>query len=299
MGQHSVPRFYLKPWTQNGELYYLNRTTGRIRHCGVRGVANERLFYRLEKLTPEEVDLIKRGLIEPCREPLRSIQLNFLRLYMFAPTLKASVDVNCIDPKLRSLLEDQIANAAEHYHKRIEDCLKPFIASMLKGDTNFYSDAKKVANFLYAISVQFTRTNRAKQAFDFKMSGKYGGCNPQRIWNVASHILATSVGHSLYIDRQQFKLLLLDNDTDTPFITGDQPIINLDADLSSKPPNKLEYFYPLSPKKAMLLVENSNPICAGSVSQIAVNHYNVLIAKNSYEQVYSNRSDYLETIRKS
>ena len=66
-------------------------------------------------------------------------------------------------------------------------------------------------------------------------------------------ISAMRFADSLYRRRDQFKLVLLDNETGVPFITGDQPIINVHAAGSEAPPERL--FYPLSPKRAMMLLE--------------------------------------------
>lgn len=296
MGQHSVARFYLRPWTQNGELFYLNLKSGKIRRCGVRGVANEPLFYRLHELTAAEVELLRNALIEPFQEPMRTIQQRFLDMHLIPHKLKARAKGTHLDSSLRASLDEIIANLAESYHSKVESCLKPFIVSMLKGNTSFFLEADKAAAFLYAISVQFTRTNKVKQAMNLRLVGKYADCNPERVWSVASHLLAAAAGRSLYRDRQQFKLLVLDNNSGTPFITGDQPIINLDAPNSKEPPEKLEYFYPLSPTKAMLLLEASNPIKTEAISPIAANWYNILIAQNSHEQLFSDSEDYLRVI---
>ena len=68
---------------------------------------------------------------------------------------------------------------------------------------------------------------------------------------------------------------------------------------TSPSPDKLEFFYPLSPRKAMLIVESSNPAqIEPSLSAFAVNSYNVLMLRNSYEQVFSNSAAYLETMKK-
>jgi len=90
---------------------------------------------------------------------------------------------------------------------------------------------------------------------------------------------------------------LLDNDTDTPFITADQPIINLEATHTGKPPDRLEFFYPLSPRRAMLLLELLTRQNDFPISAVSVNHYNMMMVQNSYEQVFSNSEEYLSSIR--
>jgi hypothetical protein len=298
MGQHYVSRFYLRQWTTNNELYFLNLTTGRIRQCGVGGVANEELFYEIHELTTEEIDLVEHALIEPCSKHLRELQKQFLALYTLAPQLRRRLG-NTIDPTFRSVLDEELANSAERHHKRIEDCLKPFLDSMLSGDVRFYSDAKQAAAFLYAICLQFTRTNRARQAAISTIGTKYKGVDAQRVWEVSSFVVAGSLGCSLYADRGNFRLVVLNNNTDTPFITGDQPIINLHPSPPGLPPDQLEFYYPLSPRKAMLLLEATNYAHSdSSVDAMTVNNYNVLIAKHAYEQIFSNDQRYLEVIRK-
>lgn len=299
MGQHYVARFYLKPWSEKGKLYCLNLKARRVLHRGLRAVANEKLFYRLHALTPEEHELIERALIEPCPEPLKEIQRNFLTLLSLPAQLRKHTDNENLGSEFTVPLDDMIVNAAEKYHSGIETCLKPFVVSMLAGEVEFYSDKKQAAEFLYAICVQFTRTKRAREAALSKIGTKYKDCDPERLWSVSSHIVAASVGQSLYVEREQFRLVVVDNPTDTPLITSDQPIINLHATATGKIPDKLEFFYPLSPRKAMLLVENSNQTqVESSLSTFAVNNYNVLMLRNSYEQVFSNSADYLETMKK-
>ena len=100
----------------------------------------------------------------------------------------------------------------------------------------------------------------------------------------------------LYARRETFKVVLVENTTDVPFITTDQPIINVHG-RNGEMPEKLEFFYPLSPTKAMLLLEQSNGDHSdGSISALAVNRYNVLMLENSNEQVFSDSLDYLQSL---
>jgi hypothetical protein len=52
----------------------------------------------------------------------------------------------------------------------------------------------------------------------------------ERVWDVLSYITAVETGRSFFADRRSFQILVLDNDTQVPFITSDQPIINIRAD---------------------------------------------------------------------
>jgi hypothetical protein len=54
---HHVWQKYLRPWTDRGTLYCLQ--DGRIFSTGTRTVAVERDFYKLRRLTAEDVALVK------------------------------------------------------------------------------------------------------------------------------------------------------------------------------------------------------------------------------------------------
>jgi Protein of unknown function (DUF4238) len=108
MGQHYVARFYLRPWSEKGKLYCLNLKARRVLHRGLRAVANEKLFYRLHALTPEEHELIERALIEPCPEPLKEIQRSFLTLLSLPAQLRKHTDSGNLGSEFTAPLDDMI-----------------------------------------------------------------------------------------------------------------------------------------------------------------------------------------------
>jgi hypothetical protein len=292
--QHYVFRAYLKPWSENDKIYCLRG--GRVFPSNLKGVACERFFYKLQELTPKEIQLIDRAVIEPVPEPSKAYLRRFLALYSWAPNVKRHFDGGA-DSTFPSVLNELIVNFAENYHEKIEGSLLVFLKSMLAGNTEFYLDSKQAAEFLYALSVQYTRTKRVREAALSQIGTTFNGCDTRRVWSALNHIMAMIIGERLYIDRQRFDLVLIDNQTDTPFITADQPIINLHAAPTGEPPDKLEFFYPLSPQRAMLLVENSNKKSNQSISAVSVNSYNIRMIQNSHEQVFSNSEEYLTSIR--
>jgi hypothetical protein len=292
--QHYVFRGYLRPWSQDERIYCLRG--GSIFRPNLKRVACERFFYRFQDLTSEEAQLIEKSFIEQTSEPLRTIQRNFMSLHSFAPKLRKQVGGD-IDPKFVSALDRVIANGQEDYHQKIEDTLLVFIRRMLAGNTDFYSDDEQAAQFLYALCVQFTRTKQAREAAVAQIGTDFHGCDVRRVMSVLSVLMATALGQGLYRDRKEYRLLLLDNNTDTPFITADQPIINLQARHTRKPPDRFEFLYPLSPRKAMMLLESSSKRGDFPVSAVSVNHYNMMLVENSYEQVFSNSEEYLNSIK--
>jgi len=121
-----------------------------------------------------------------------------------------------------------------------------------------------------------------------------------RIANPLVHILATNVGRTLFAERKRHTIMLLDNATNVPFITADQPVINIAAGpKDTTPPVKFELYYPLSATKAMLLLEPSSDFLPGdsSVSETFAYLYNLRMAAHSYRQVFSTSPRALESVR--
>jgi hypothetical protein len=121
-----------------------------------------------------------------------------------------------------------------------------------------------------------------------------------QIANPLAHIVATNVGRSLYATRRQHTIMLLDNATNVPFVTADQPVINIAArPEDTMPPAKFELYYPISPTRAMLLLEPSSAFLPrdASVSESVVCLYNLRMAAHSYRQVFSVSPYALESVR--
>ncbi len=297
--QHYVPRFYLKAWATHEQIYCLRN--GKIFRTRLVNVANEKYFYRLRDLTAQDIRVIEELAIKSSPPSLQPLHRNLVTMLTLPLNMKNSVDNS--HPLYREFcaeLDKVEANMEEDYHAAIEQGLQPAIAAMLAGNIEFYTDEEAACEFFYAMATQYMRTKNIREAVVSRSALRLDGYDINRAWNVLSHIFATNVGWSLFRDRSLFRIVLLDNPFDTPLITGDQPIINLHANLvQDAVPEKMEWFYPLSSSKAMLLVEAGNTQYPAHTLLVReeVERYNVLIAKNSYEQLFSNSEESLERMK--
>jgi hypothetical protein len=169
---------------------------------------------------------------------------------------------------------------------------------MISGDLSFLEDVRNAAIFYRGLAVQYARTNHIKQTklvMEPKRFQQY-----LRVANPLVHMVASNVGLSLFADRERHKIILLENSTAIPFVTADQPVINIaTSPKGKKPPAKFELYYPLSPTKAMLLLEPCSDFCPAdaSVTETFVHLYNLRMAAHSYRQVFSILPDVLESVR--
>ena len=295
--QHYVPRFYLRAWADKEKIYCLQG--GEIRHQNVKGVAAENYFYRLTELRPEDVDFLRRGIIRDSPKGLKASHERLLQAFTVPYLAKrklAAVDLETSEAMAET--DRTIVEFNERLHTSIENDFQPHLASMISGDLSFLDDPKKAAAFYWGLAVQYARTNHIKNTrliMDPERFALY-----LRIANPLIHILAINVGASLYADRKRHTIMILDNATAVPFITADQPVINLAAGpKDTTPPERFELYYPITPTRAILLLEPSSDFLPrdSTVSETFVRLSNLRIAAHSYRQVFSNSPQALESVR--
>lgn len=291
--QHYVFRRYLRPWCTGQQIARLR--DGEAKMIGVGDVAVQKYFYQLQQLTDEDVTLVRDTLLATANDFVRSLGESLIECFTLPHTVRHFVESNSnLPPGVSRWIEEQIVNGEENYHCAIEHGLIPALDEMLEGNTSFYSDPKACYEFLYAACVQYFRTKKIRAAIG-AVKSPLPGSDMNRVRSLYTMISALRVADSLYQDRAEHKIVILKNDTAIPFVTGDQPIINLHATYGEGVPKDLEFYYPLSPARAMTLlrVETDIPESA-DLNRVTI--LNQLIVKNSHEQVFSNSVGQLATI---
>lgn len=303
---HHTPRQYLLPWADADEriAWY---GYGKVDRSGLTVVGGENDFYKLKELTVPDIDCL--GLfIDGLPELGREGHKRFLKMYLLPTRLKnwleqrVTENGNKMDEaqlaESRSLLDVTISNFNEDYHASIERRFWNYLELIKRRDFSFYEDLTKAAEFLHGLSVQYTRTKAVKRRALQKTNVLFDEVG--RVWDVLSHILAVEMGRSFFSDRRNFKILTLDNDTRVPFITSDQPIINMLCDPRGfNAPERMELYYPLSPTQAMLYLEKPTPT-AGISREVSIDdahRYNRMMVDHCGLRVFSNSEEYLTFLK--
>jgi Protein of unknown function (DUF4238) len=294
--QHYVFRRYLKPWCTNQQIALLR--DGVAKMVGVADVAVQKYFYRLQQLTEEDVTLVRNTLLAPANDFVRNLAESLIQCFTLPHTVQNLIESTpALHPQVSQWIQEQIVNGEEDYHCMIEHGLIPALDDMLEGNTSFYFDPKTCYEFLYAVCVQYFRTKKMRAAIG-AVNSPLPGSDMNRVRNLFTLISAMRVADSLFQERTEHKIVILKNETAVPFVTGDQPIINLHATRGQGIPQELEFYYPLSPVRAMTLIRVGTDV-AESADENRVNTLNELIVKNSHEQVFSNSVGQLEAIAAS
>ncbi|SQB92165.1 Uncharacterised protein [Clostridium tetanomorphum] len=82
-------------------------------------------------------------------------------------------------------------------------------------------------------------------------------------------------------------LKVWENDSKIPFITGDQPVINIHASLIKHvETTDLALYYPLSPTMSLLITKEQ--LCNTKCSIERVKEYNDMVERQSLELIFAN-----------
>jgi Protein of unknown function (DUF4238) len=289
---HHVWQHYLQPWTVDGAIHFL--MNGRIRSTGTPRVAVEKNFYKLHKLSTTDLQLIKALVIDVAHPIARPIHIDFVNK-ITAPMrfVEQNRQVMKNLDKIDAYLDVDMSNVLEDYHASIEKSFLPMLARLGNSDLSFYNDPNECITFLRFLATQYMRTKGIKIRTIQVVRDNYGH-DLTRIWNIMSFMLAVDFGAALFEQRERRSVALVHNRTETTFITGDQPVIDLHA-IRPDLVEKVSLYYPLGPRVALLLtdVDEAPQYATDTLTSAQVEALNKKIFENSHSQVFAQTKESL------
>ena len=288
--QHHVWRSYLEAWATGNKIFCLQ--DGKIFNPNVANVAVQRDFYKLHTLTDTDVVCI-RLLFKDSYEAVAPVIENFIAMFGLVGRLKKLVARN---RAVAAHIDRYMIMAEEEFHSRLEGDIKPIFDAIRHKDLSFYHDPVLCGQFAHFLSLQHLRTKGMRERMFATVTALPEGFSLERCWPVLRHAAAVNIGGSLLVERHKRPLILLENDTGTPFITGDQPTVNLLAPPLGEKPRLLALYYPVSPRLAVILDEADEPtgFRQGQVSTPQVQTLNGYIQRAAHNQVFASAREVLE-----
>jgi len=189
-------------------------------------------------------------------------------------------------------------NAVEDWHAIHETIVLDIFEQLYRGDISFWDDDQGRAKFSAFIAFQYGRTPKmrissmyaVKKIENLKNIDIVNNYNQKKIAKYFDVLLPELIGNYLY---SRSKLILLVNNTGFDFITCDQPVYNIKANLESiEMPKEFELYYPISPQRALIFTENEDFDAKLTIEK--VDNFNKFMCAVSEEQIYSNSSVLLE-----
>ena len=301
--QHFVWDYYLRGWSDNGQIHLLRENI--IHRVSTEDVAQKRDFYRLKELTQYEIDLIAACINT---FPLECRSAQFKLLEMFCRPYKELALVDELIGLLGGVRVDELEevkldidvtlnNLEEELHGSVEGRSTKFIEAARIGQIDFWTDPMEKQKFIHFLSLQMMRTRKVQEDLSaliaMNLPNQPGGSN---VWGVMKHIIAINISRGIFLD-ESYGLRVIYNRSSLPFITSDQPVVNVHGHglALEKTPDEFEVYYPISP--VMALTMGKFPSGRVDFDEAEVKEKNDLLFDMSHQQVFSIREDVLERYR--
>ena len=320
---HFVFQAYLSKWKENNAVWVL-RDRKKLFPTGTEAIAFKNLFYTINSLNLDEKKLLDCYL-QTMSPVVRGQMEFFIETYLLPIENQKILDVmkqaaikrfgtenNIPDDlhheisKCEQIIRVQKNNNMEDFYCDIEGELVQYFRIIDEHGIGFYYnlDRNDRFNFLSDICIQYFRTLPLKERWmkqfgdsikklDFAKVGiDLSKVNLENLSIFFFWHIQTSLAYSLM--SKETTIALLNNNTAIPFITSDQPIINLKCDYDNDlaETTELTFFYPISPTKA-LVINGDNTERQIDVSEEAVREYNSAIARSSSHLIIGNEKEIL------
>lgn len=291
--QHYVWQKYLKAWEKDGKIICL-RNKKDIIQSNPRNVASQRYFYNVNSLTQNDCKLIRSIFINNQPEPMKSLLEGWIKpIEEFFRLWDILTKNGKVKNSIEASKELALKNLLEELHMNIESAGMPGLYKIQSGDVTFLSECKDEsgvdADFIIYLCFQYFRTRKIKQNVKESL-GEHASVftNFDNAFNLIAPIVSTQLGNSLFnlIKNKELYCYLLKNVSEIPFITGDQPAINIHASLIKHvETTNLALYYPLSPTVSLLITKEQ--LCNTNCSIERVKEYNDMVESQSLELIFA------------
>ncbi|EPY6938842.1 MULTISPECIES: DUF4238 domain-containing protein [Enterobacterales] len=294
---HYVWAKYLTRWGKGTKNVFYTTKTGKIAYDSVRAIAADNYFYKTTMLTSKHVEVIK-SFSRQSPEHLQQQHMSYLNDFLKMQRLEAIYNESDIqDPEAEALLHAMKCNLMENLHASHEKSVLPILSELADEQLDILQDKQQMIEFMMFLGHQIART----KAFRDGVLRAQPRRNIVEIevadamthaWWFLSYMFGMNIGFSLYSSRHDTRHALLVNDTEHPFITSDQPIVNVHACISEtefSAPEHADFYYPISPRIAYIICDSKRFLPGkNQVDEATVTEFNTKVAAQAMVHIIGN-----------
>ena len=287
--QHYVWRYYLNPWKKNPKekkIWTYIFEANKVDYVSLMDVAQESYFYKMYELASVEI-LACWNFAKQFPPFIWSIAESLLKGY-------EAISNNMMS---ESDKRDFSLHVIDNMQTNIEKMGRPLLSCHSLEDLRNLPD---IYQAVYYLCTQYCRTKKMREN---GINGYLQLNKPllselyRKAFPYISILMATKLGHSIAVANPNTRYIFVKNESSIPFITCDQPAINLRIDeLDDNGDIKdFELFYPTSPTTAIMIV--FNPQLEEYSEIIADDNFvddkNKKMCKNALSFIFANGKDIL------
>lgn len=288
---HYVWQYYLKPWMNEKGMLFCKRK-GKIIKTNTKGIASENYFYELRHLTVSDLYFIEKIFCNENNQTIFNIGKEYLNVFSFVNSI-INIKEKIGNQKIKYNIDILTKEFNENIHTSIEKNGQKYLEMLYNENISFYNTNKGNCEFNIFICEQYFRTKRMKESI-MQTNIPIKNVNFENCWTVGAHILSTNLAGTLSIKKESYKCILLKNNTEIPFLTSDQPVINIPADknhIRKLEQNNFELYYPITPKLALIIGLKINFLGNDEILELDilnVKKYNSIMISQSGDFIFSN-----------
>ncbi|WP_235676585.1 MULTISPECIES: DUF4238 domain-containing protein [unclassified Vibrio] len=301
---HHVWDYYLKRWSLDKKnIWYTSSKHNKISFDSTKGLAREDSFYKISYISKEQAQIIKR-FSSKSSESLHKLHMSWLDDFLFIQFLEDTYKSSGRKvPEFEEDIEIRQHNMLENLHTKHESDARYIIDELANHNLNILEDRTNMIKFMIYFGHQISRTKTFKEtvmAANRNVTEDDGLVitNVMRdCWWFFSYMFGMSFGQNIYLGKDKGNQCLLINNTDEPFITSDQPIVNVHSCTYSQdealiPPEFSDFFYPISPTIGYM-INDSNEFGKGiqNVSLETVQKLNSKVASHANLHIFGSTNE--------
>lgn len=261
---HHVWAAYLTRWGGGTNKVFYTTKTGKIANDSVRAIVVEDHFYKITPLTSKHIAVIK-GFSQKSDDHLHKQHMAYLESFI---EIQRQDDIyNASGAKnleIELSLHAMKCNALENLHASHEKSAMPVLEALADKQLDILKNQEHMIEFMMFFGHQISRTKSFRDSCLQGLPRR----NPldrdvaesmEHAWWFLSYMFGMSIGLSLFVGRHVARHALLVNDTGVPFITSDQPIVNVHSCVSETEltaPEYADFYYPISPRVAYIICDS-------------------------------------------
>lgn len=261
---HYVWANYLARWGNGSKNVFYTTKKGKIAVDSVHGIAFENQFYEITTLTGWHIEVIK-GFSRNSPDHLQGQHMLYLDRFLEIQQAEITYRTSSVNNREFELYIHALkCNALENLHASHERMATPVLAALAEDRFDILQDAQQMMGFMSFFGHQIARTKTFKdsvvQVLARRNSMEIAVADAMEgAWWFLSYMYGMNIGASLYMERHNAIHTLLINDTRVPFITSDQPIVNVHSCVSETEfvaPKNADFYFPISPRVAYIICDS-------------------------------------------
>lgn len=301
---HYVWAHYLRNWDEGGGVFYIT-PKGKVSQSNANGLSAEEGFYKISNLDDQDVKYLS-GWIEKSEEGLRKLHNDFLGDFILRSGLAAKVSGSSVSNEIANAGTALEFNTLEDVHTSFECGALNVLNDLSIGKFQSLDDDKNMLDFCCYLGHQLTRTkffrertlNAVLNNLPDTQKGRFYAHLARKNWWCVNFILGLNSGWAFYSSRKKAHKVTLVNDTGIPFVTSDNPVVNMHSSVDKLQPGEapldMDLYFPISPRYGYML--NDSPdfnYLMGGISEADVQRFNAKITDRAHLSIYSNERSVL------